>query len=282
MRIMLLGASGFLGTALQKVMHADASTEVVLVSRSPESLMNLGIPVIHADDVLSNLTTTDWVVNCAVDYGRTGSLGAFVTNVEWPISIMRRASHVGASFLNIGTFYEKFPLATYTPLRTYSLTKSIVDAVGPEIYVGSEEGKFFSLRLEHLYGPGDSKEKFVPWLLNQMQSSVSEIKLTSCLQKRDFIFVDDAARMILSFMANVRSVDTSRSLEIGTSASIPLSNFVHTAAKIAGYEGRLSFGSFEAPAGEITDSSADPYLGECLGMKFESLESGLSRTWAAV
>ncbi len=281
MRIMLLGASGFLGRALQKVLSADPSLEVLLVSRSPKSLTHLGVTVIDADDVLANIERTDWVVNCAVDYGRGGSLGAFTANVEWPIAIMRRASEVGTSFINIGTFYEKFPLATYTPLRAYSLTKSLVDAVGPEIFFGSKSGKFFNLRLEHLYGPGDAQEKFVAWLLSQMQSQVSEIKLTSCLQKRDFIFVDDAARMILSFMRSFQSVDTRRSLEIGTSVSVPVRDFVYAASKIAGYEGELSFGSLDSPPGEIADSSADPYLGELLSIRFESLENGLSRTWSA-
>jgi nucleoside-diphosphate-sugar epimerase len=281
LRIMLLGASGFLGRALQKALSADPSVEVVLVTRSPKSLAHLGATVIHADDVLANLEGMDWVVNCAVDYGRAGSLGAFAANVEWPIAIMRRASEVGTSFINIGTFYEKFPLATYTPLRTYSLTKSLVDAVGPEIYFGSESGKFFSLRLEHLYGPGDAQEKFVPWLLNQMLSRVSEIKLTSCLQKRDFIFVDDAARMILAFIRSFQSVDTGRSLEIGTSVSVPVQDLVYAASRIARYEGELRFGSLDSPPGEIADSSADPYLRELLGMRFESLEVGLSRTWSS-
>jgi len=279
---MLLGASGFLGSALQKVLATDSSMEVLLVSRHPESLNLSGATVIHIDDVFVNLPAVDWVVNCAVDYGRSSSLDAFVANIEWPLSITRRARDSGTSFLNLGTFYEKFPLSTYSPLRVYSLTKSLIEAVGPEVYMDSDSSQFFSLRIEHLYGPGDGLEKFVPWLFHEMKSGVPEIRLTSCLQKRDFIFVEDAARMIHLFLTDFKSIDKSRPLEIGTAKSTALIDFVKLASVISGYKGNLGFGVLDTPMGDIRESCANPYLGECLGLTFESLESGLSRTWSAI
>jgi nucleoside-diphosphate-sugar epimerase len=282
LKIAVLGATGFLGKHLVRAIIRDTSLGVLAVSRTPPTSSTPGLQIIHPRELSEALPSVDVIVNCAVDYGRTSHIDAYVANLEWPLSVIKQASQLGVSFVNINTFYGKFPLALYSPLRTYSLTKALLELTGPELYAREKKRghcSYFDLRVEHLYGPGDSTDKFIPWVLGQMRNQVANIDLTHGQQKRDFITVEDAASMILSWLQNIDTIDADRSLEIGTSRAAPLSELVVLASQISGFKGSLNFGSLDLIPGEIESSSADPFLGKALGMSFESLQSGLTRTW---
>lgn len=279
MRVAVLGAGGFLGGQLLRELAFCPEIEVTAVTRR-ESLLVPAAYIVHPSEFKAYIPRVEVIVNCAVDYGRDSQLSAYGTNLEWPISIIRDAAMRGISFVNLNTFYGKFPLATYSPLRTYSLTKALLQSVGAEIYEqsGSKEGKFIDLRIEHMYGPGDSKEKFIPWLLSQMQAQVREITLSKGGQARDFVYVGDAAKIIVLTIQNMSRIDSSMRLEIGTSKSTLVSELVTLASRMTCYEGKLNFGAKANIPGEIGSSAADPFLGELLGMSFVSLESGLLKT----
>lgn len=287
MKIAVLGATGFLGKHLVRAILKDPSLQALAVSRTASNSQGSGsggLEFIHPKNLVSHMPTLNFVINCAVDYGRSSHLSAYVANLEWPLSVIRDASRSGVSFVNVNTFYGKFPLSLYSPLRTYSLTKALLELTGPELYAQESKGapsSYFELRVEHLYGPGDSSDKFIPWVLAQMRNQVPSIDLTHGHQTRDFITVEDAARMIILWLKNKKMVAAERKLEIGTSKAIPLSDLVTLASQISSYRGSLNFGSLNLSPGEIEASSADPFLGEALGMKFESLYSGLTRTWNA-
>lgn len=134
MKIAVLGATGFLGKHLVRAIIRDTSLGVLAVSRTPPTSSTPGLQIIHPRELSEALPSVDVIVNCAVDYGRTSHIGAYVANLEWPLSVIKQASQLGVSFVNINTFYGKFPLALYSPLRTYSLTKALLELTGPELY----------------------------------------------------------------------------------------------------------------------------------------------------
>jgi CDP-paratose synthetase len=278
LKIAVLGSGGFLGKQLVTEISEGREASVLAVSRDQSRFTQ--IESIHSKDFLEHVGLVDAIVNCAVDYGRNSPLAAYEVNLEWPLAVIKKASSLGVSFFSVNTFYSKFPLSTYSPLRSYSLTKALMQTIGPEVYAKHYrgQGRFIDLRLEHLYGPGDSKDKFIPWLLGQMKEQVGSIELTDGLQTRDFIYVEDAALMILESVRNVDNLDLSQSLELGTSKPKSVADLVAIASKITKYRGMLNFGSKSMISGEIEHSVADPYLARYLKMEFRSLESGLKKT----
>ena len=62
-----------------------------------------------------------------------------------------------------------------------------------------------NLQLEHIYGENDSKDKFIPSLIDKLHNKEKFIELTEGTQKRDFIYVKDVvdAYMILLSSKNL-------------------------------------------------------------------------------
>ena len=58
--------------------------------------------------------------------------------------------------------------------------------------------RIVNIKLEHLYGKFDSKTKFIPWLIGELEMNKT-LELTECKQKRDFISTFDVVSFILSF-----------------------------------------------------------------------------------
>lgn len=282
MKVAVLGAKGFLGKALIDEINKSTPFSVLPVSRGWSKGQHEGAVPLQLSELEEQMSSLDFIVNCAVSYGRTSSLEAYQANLEVPLELIRKSALAGVSFVSLGSFYGKFPLSVYSPLRSYSLSKSLLELTGPEVfknYCRANDANYYNLRIEHLYGPGDSELKFVPWLVHQMISQVDEIQLTHGLQLRDFITVDDAAKMIVGWLKISREIHGDKALEIGTSIETSIMEFTQMASEITGYSGSLLFGALEPSSGEIQASSADPYLGDLLDMSFQSIEEGLNQLY---
>lgn len=279
MNVAVLGAGGFLGRNVVRELSLIADCQVTAVTSRTVSILGAS-SMVEPSDLNNHVPGLSAIVNCAVSYGRNSPLSAYEANIAWPLSIIRLAASREIPFLNINSFYGKYPLATYLPLRTYSLTKALLPVLGRQVFQEQcgDESKFMDISLEHAYGPGDSVEKFIPWLLAQMKNQVKEIKLTDGVQLRDFVFVSDAARTIAVATHKLPEIDVLKPLEIGTSKAVPVRRLVEIAASLTDYQGELHFGAVVTPRGEISSSAADPYLRELLGLSYLSLEDGLSET----
>lgn len=276
--VAILGASGFLGSHL-----LDASLEKPGITASGFSRsQKIGLNTYEV--FWGNLSRFDVVVNASVSYGRSSSLSAFEANLTFPLDVIQRLVKIEspAAFVNIDSFFTKFPIPFYSQLREYSLSKALLPSVAREITGGANDVdsasvRFVNFRLEHLFGPGDSSHKFVPWLLGQMKHRAPRIPLGTGHQVRDFIHVRDAANLILDGILMMDSLDSQQDLEVGTGIGTSVRDFVETAARISGYEGVLGFGDIPARAGEIDLSVANSYLSSSVGYSsFSSVHEALS------
>lgn len=277
--VAILGASGFLGSHLFRASLERQGIKASGFSRSQRIGLNT------YDVFWDNLSRFDVVVNASVSYGRSSSLSAFEANLSFPLDVIQRLVKVGSpsAFVNIDSFFTKFPIPFYSQLRDYSLSKALLPSVAREIVRGgandidSASVRFMNFRLEHLFGPGDSPHKFVPWLLGQMKNQAPRISLGTGHQVRDFIHVRDATNLILDGILMMDSLDSEQDLEVGTGIGTSVRNFVESAARISGYEGVLGFGDIPARAGEIDLSVANSYLSSSVGYSsFYSLQDALT------
>ena len=52
------------------------------------------------------------------------------------------------------------------------------------------------MKIHHVYGPGDNSDKFIPWLQTSLIKNSGPVNLTSGIQLRDFIYIDDQIKAI--------------------------------------------------------------------------------------
>lgn len=247
--ILLTGSTGFLGSYL---LHAllKARYKVVIIKRSSSNLWRIKnlMPLVSsydADvcnlDVIFENHKIDIVIHTACHYGRNSDslMEIIESNLMFGLHIFElcRRSKVKV-FINTDSLSSRM-------LNEYSLSKKqLVDWL--EFY--SQDIKVVNFKLEHMYGPKDDSSKFVPWLVGEMKSNSSEIKLTKGEQLRDFIYIDDIVSAYLKILKNLESLQGFNEFDVGTGELISIKNFVlELKEEYEDYFGKinkkLSFGS---------------------------------------
>jgi nucleoside-diphosphate-sugar epimerase len=173
----------------------------------------------------------DAVVHAAVDYGRGYDLARRLveSNIAFPLEIAELALQSGADlFVNAHTFSDMRPLGMGFPYHYAISKRQLVEwlrYLSPRIAV-------CNLTLQFLYGPRDADEKFVPWLLRSLLEGKSDIPLTRGAQRRDFVYVDDAARAFRTIISQRAAFKGYSEMDVGTGIHTRLRDFVRLAARL--------------------------------------------------
>lgn len=190
--VVITGTTGFLGSHLAKKFLQEGY-EVIGLHRSQsnfwrfseekEKIVWFNIEGTSLDDIFKS-REIDTVFHTACSYGRDGAgiKDLFESNFQFGIEVLQASINSGVkTFINSDTLLPK-------NVNPYSLSKSLfVEAL--EFFSSSIQ--VVNIKLEHMYGPLDDKTKFVPWLISTLISGEGEVLLTSGIQKRDFIYIDD-------------------------------------------------------------------------------------------
>ena len=102
-----------------------------------------------------------------------------------------------------------------------------------------------------MYGPKDDSTKFIAWLVRQLEQNCPTIDLTTGVQKRDFIYIDDVVSAFLVVMDSLSKVDRFSEYEVGTGESIEVRAFVTKLKKV--------FEDMYAPRATLLNFGAIPY-----------------------
>jgi nucleoside-diphosphate-sugar epimerase len=115
-----------------------------------------------------------------------------------------------------------------TPYGLYkSLSTSLLQSLKNENILNS-----IVLRLFTTYGPNQSQERFIPFIINQSKLN-KKYDLTDCKQHRDFIHIDDLIKIIYLVTFNKKNLDNII-LNVGTSKKIKLKKIVEFITKFTG------------------------------------------------
>lgn len=144
--------------------------------------------------------------------------------------------------------------------------------------------RFINVRLEHLYGPGDSDSKFIIWIIKKCLLDCKKISLTSGEQRRDFIYIEDAISAYLRMVEISPELDYGfQEIGLGIGKSISLRTLVEQIHSIIGSNSLLSFGSLPYREHEIMNSRADISTLQKIGWNPRvTLQEGLEKTIASV
>lgn len=270
MRVLLTGATGFLGSHLLKAL-VSKGYEVVVLKRSTSDMWRLKgfentfksydidrVPLQTAFEE----QPIDIVIHTACAYGKKGESMQEIleTNLMFGIKLLNTSiSFNSKSFFNTGTFFNIGALS-YKYLNYYALSKKQFEEW---LQVASDKIQVINLKLEHMFGEQDGNDKFTTWILNELKQEKPTIPLTAGTQKRDFIYIDDVVSAYLTCLEQVPQLKNFNDIEVGTGVLTPVKTFVtlvkSTLEKLKGspIETQLNFGALPYREGEIMEPQVD-------------------------
>jgi nucleoside-diphosphate-sugar epimerase len=281
-KILVTGGTGFLGNALNKillsndyavVMYTSKKSRLDRVSNYKSKVEILFREEFSPEEVLCN-SGIQTIVHNATCFGRSGEsdFEVFQTNLDYSIQLFEGGIKNGIRwFFNSDTSLPK-------NINAYSLSKSkFKEYVRNRVY--AIDLNVINVTLESIYGPGDDSTKFITWFMNQCKRNVSKIDLTGGDQKRDFIYIDDAA---LAYFMILHSKDKFKSryenINIGSGQSHSIREICELIKKITLSTSHLNFGKFPYRDNEIMLSVADIRRLKDFGFQLETkLENGLRK-----
>jgi nucleoside-diphosphate-sugar epimerase len=226
-------------------------------------------------------THIDAIIHTATCYSRGGESVPQLLEVNLLLPVL--LAHLAIQnqvplFINTDTYFNVGDEA-YSSLPDYSLSKHHAwhwlqrTAAGTGI-------RMANMRIEHMYGPGDRREKFCPSVFRALVENQMELQLTTGEQTRDFIYVEDVAEGFLAVLENWKSAPGEISeFGVGWGRSIPIHDFVKLAHRLADSRSRLRFGALPSRPKDFVDSRADNRTLRALGWAARiDLETGISRT----
>lgn len=268
MKILLTGVTGFLGSNLAVKLIRLGHTVIGMKRRSSclsrLEEVNSQIAYVNSDEGLYEFFNThndfNLIIHAATSYGNNGELTSDViaANVVMPLHLLEWAiSRGNCPFLNADSFFCK-PNNGYSYLSEYTASKSFFHKIGSEL-AHSSNSIFCNMRIEHMYGAGDSDTKFATRIVKQLINNVDEINLTPGLQKRDFVYIDD---VVDAFVQVVHAVEDNSlqgviSYDIGSGETYTVREFVTMAHQISASKSKLNFDGMPYRTDEIMYSCAN-------------------------
>lgn len=284
MTILIAGATGFLGSYLIKF-FCDKGDTVIGLKRSGSNLERIQayVNVLHLYDSdridLSEIFSRhkiDVVINTITDYGRNDSTISSVvaTNLAFSVSLLEETLRANVKvFVNTDTLLDR-------DINAYALSKA--QFVEWMKHLSCGQTKMINIKIEHMYGPKDDKKKFIEWLLNQLKANVKRIELTSGVQKRDFIYIDDVVSAYDAILNARDHCSHYEEFEIGSGKPIAVKEVVIMLftqfQKLKKVETSLNFGAIPYRKNEKMKMQANIQKIEALGWKPRiGLEEGIQR-----
>lgn len=284
MTILLSGATGFLGSYLLKS-FVSSGYKVIGIKRSSSNTYRIDdyldkviiydIDTIDLSDLFKN-NQIDLVVNTVTNYGRKDSkISSIVnTNLIFGLKLLEESvNHNIKAFINTDTLLNR-------NINTYALSKSqLVDWMK---FLSNKNTKMINIKIEHMYGLLDDENKFIYWIINQLKQNVEKIDLTSGIQKRDFIYIDDIVNAYQTVISNMKSLTNFEEFELGMGNSIEVKSFImqiyNELLKTQNINTKLNFGVVSYRENENMNMQANIKKLEKLNWKPKtSIEDGIKK-----
>jgi len=278
--ILLTGATGYLGSNLLKALIRAGRYNVIVLKRSFSNTFRISevldkvtvydIDLVKPEEMFKD-NKVDIILHCATDYGRKNAsiLQIIEANLILPVMLLELGRKYGARcFVNTDTILDK-------RVNHYSLSKK---QFKDWLFNYRNDMVCANVALEHFYGPGDDKTKFVSFIVDSLLKKVAKLDLTKGEQKRDFIFIDDVVGAFLKIIDHATAQTNGfYEFEVGTDQAVTIKDLILMVKRLTNNEVTgLHFGALPYRENEVMEGMANSEAVRKLGWEpVHSLEDGL-------
>lgn len=245
MKIVMLGGTGYLGEKILCRME-EAGHRILCITRTPHKYTGSGqVRYCGLADLGQEIENfrPEIFINTVSRYLKAGTAEKEVieANFEVPARVLLACMAAGIRrVIAVGTALpENFNL--------YSFSKKLFAELG-KWYAGRNQIEFMNIKLEMFYGEDEPRDRFLSWVVQKMIKN-EEIPLTDGTQKRDIIYVEDAADAVCFLAETAMSVDYA-DIPLGTGESPAIREIIEYLHEITGSQSRLLFGEIPMRANE--------------------------------
>lgn len=280
--ILMTGATGYLGSNILNTIVKMGGYKVVILKRSFSNTFRVNnviddIVAYNIDEVdiekIFKENKIDIILHCATDYGRkvVDPMQIIEANLVLPVKLLECGRKYNVkSFINTDTILDK-------RISHYSLSKKQF-----RDWLLSYKNNLvcINVELEHFYGSGDDKTKFVSYIADLLMNNADKIDLTPGEQKRDFVYIEDVVEAFLKIIVRSEELDKGfYEFQVCSGQEITIKDLVLMIKNIIGNSKTLlNFGAVPYRENEVMVSSADASEIRKLGWSAKyTLEEGLKK-----
>jgi len=283
-KIVVTGATGFLGSHLLRALHGEGH-ELTILKRNASSTERIGdflqdvvsydLDTGSLEEIFRSKGTYDAIIHTATCYGRGREPASAIqaVNVDFPLRLLEAGAMAGVdTFFNADTSLP-------ADMSFYALSKHHFKEWG-KIFAGKRMIRFVNVKLEYFYGVGDDGTKFVSSVIRGCLNNLPELALTAGEQQRDFIHVDDVSSVYLLLLRKAAEIDANfQEYQVGSGEPVRVRDLVEMIHDFSSSKTVLNFGAVPYRKNEVMVSRADisalADLGWSCGM---SLSDGIRKT----
>lgn len=287
MKILLTGATGFLGSALAK--HwAQAGHKLTMLVRQTSSLRRVEalLPAVELakcssdSDIIQLVQNIEpnVIVHTACAYGRQGETALQVFDANVRLGMLLLDGVLGGTggrvgFINTSTVLEPM-------VSNYALSKQQFAQWGDALAQQNPARlQFINVRLQHMFGPGDDQNKFTSHVLHACQQHQPRLALTAGEQCRDFIYIEDVVSAYDVIAQKLNGLSVSDQIDVGSGYAPTVRSFVEQVHALMDSRTELQFGTIPYRTNEAMRCQADTSRLQNLGWQpAYSLKQGIQKT----
>jgi len=287
-KVLLTGATGFIGTALTNELIRRGYEVHALVYptalEKKESFIQYEMNLMDSKAIKDFLSTHHFenLIHLAWYVGPKCHIHNL--NLNWTVATLNLLSafieNGGKCFLGAGTCSEYeykygYLLEDETPTDPQTLYGNGKNAVYnlAKVYCKQNGCRFKWPRIFNLYGPNEKPQRLMPSVINACLNG-EDVKVSDCLKFQDYLHVEDTARGI----ADVFESDLEGAVNICSGKPVQLREIVNKIAALTDFKGNILWGAIPAAFGDEVVVGNNEKLRSTGWQPKYTLEEGLKQT----
>lgn len=201
MKILVTGATGFIGQNLIKSLLDEQHSVVAMIRpNSDSSSIDKRTAIFCYSGEIDELTRLfqneqfDGVIHLAslflASHQHKDIAGLIFSNIQFGTELLEACKYSKTKwFINTGTFWQHYHNEIYNPVNLYAATKQAFEDIA-KYYTETSDLIFTTLKLNDTFGPNDTRNKvFNLWY--QLSKTAEELEMSPGEQIIDICYIDD-------------------------------------------------------------------------------------------